>query len=80
VIDRGTRESGGRRDDLLTSMALRVRLDELASELANQQLVTYARPQSLIPPERVEISSGRPGLVVRGTPVPMTPDGSPGRR
>jgi hypothetical protein len=31
--------------------------------------VTYARPQMLIPPEKITISAKRAELVVRGTPV-----------
>jgi hypothetical protein len=29
--------------------------------------VTYARPQSLIPPERVTVSAVKPGVIARGT-------------
>jgi hypothetical protein len=29
--------------------------------------VTYARPQSLIPPERVTVSAAKPGVIARGT-------------
>jgi hypothetical protein len=31
--------------------------------------VTYARPQSLLPPERVTVTAAKPGLTVRGTPM-----------
>jgi hypothetical protein len=67
VIDEGPRTSGGRRDQLLTSMALGGALTKLAAELTHQYRVTYARPQSLIPPERVTVASGKPGLKARGT-------------
>jgi hypothetical protein len=69
VLDRGPAETGGRRDQLLTGMALNDRLKQLASQLLHQYRVTYARPQSLIPPERVTVSTPRPGLTARGTPV-----------
>ena len=61
----GTRLSGGRRDDLLTSMAFAERLHALANELKNQYQVTYARPQKLIPPKSIEVSSKRDGITVR---------------
>ena len=67
VLDEGPRATGGRRDDLLTSMALGRELTLLADELTHQYKVTYARPQSLIPPERVSVAAARPGRTVRGT-------------
>jgi VWFA-related protein len=67
VLDRGTSETGGRRDTVLSSMALQPKCKELADELTHQYRVTYARPQSLIPPERVTVAVTRPGLTARGT-------------
>ena len=69
VLDRGTSENGGRRDQLLSGMALNDRLKLLAAQLSHQYRVTYARPQSLIPPEKVTVSTARPGLTARGTPT-----------
>jgi hypothetical protein len=69
VLDRGPAETGGRRDQLLTGMALNDKLKQLANQLMHQYRVTYARPQSLIPPERVTVSTSRPGLTARGTPA-----------
>jgi len=70
VLDQGTGLAGGRRVDLLSGMGLGDGLKRMASELSNQYLVTYSRPESLIPPEKIEVSVTRPGLVARGTPVP----------
>jgi len=67
VLDEGPRTSGGRRDLLLASSALPAALKKLAAELKHQYRVTYARPQSLIPPEVVTVSATRPGLTARGT-------------
>ena len=67
VVDRGPNETGGRRDQLLSGMALNDRLKQLATQLTHQYRVTYARPQSLIPPERVTVSTPRAGLIARGT-------------
>ena len=67
VLDEGPRVTGGRREDLLTSMALGGKLTQLADELTHQYKVTYARPQSLIPPERVTVASAKTGVTARGT-------------
>ena len=67
VLDEAPRTSGGRREELLTPMALAAKLTQLADELTHQYKVTYARPQSLIPPERVTVTAARPGITARGT-------------
>jgi hypothetical protein len=67
VLDEGPRLTGGRREELLTSMALAGKLTLLADELMHQYKVTYARPQSLIPPERVTVASTKAGVTARGT-------------
>jgi len=67
VLDEGPRETGGRREELLTSMALDAKLAQLGDELTHQYKVTYARPQSLIPPERVTVAAAKPGVTARGT-------------
>lgn len=61
----GTKMTGGRRDDLLTSMAIAERLESLGNELNNQYQITYARPPKLIPPKALEVSAKRPGVTVR---------------
>jgi VWFA-related protein len=61
----GTRMTGGRRDDLLTSMALNERLRVLGRELENQYQITYARPKTLIPPKSLEVTSKRQDITVR---------------
>jgi hypothetical protein len=67
VLDDGPRQTGGRREELLTSMALDGKLTQLGDELTHQYKVTYARPQSLIPPEKVTVAAARPGVTARGT-------------
>jgi hypothetical protein len=69
VVDEGTRTTGGYREQLLTPMALAGKLKTLADQLTHQFLVTYAHPQSLIPPERVTVTAAKPGMVARGTLV-----------
>ena len=67
VLDEAPRASGGRREELLTSMALAAKLTQLSDELTHQYKVTYAHPQSLIPPERVTVVAAKPGVTARGT-------------
>jgi VWFA-related protein len=67
--DAATRATGGDRFSLLSSMALEGSLTRLADELANQYRITYGRPDTLIPPEKIEVSVRRPGLTARGTPI-----------
>ena len=64
VIDEGTSATGGRRDQLLAAQAIPERLTQVADELLNQYVITYARPESLIPPEKAQISTPRRGLTV----------------
>lgn len=66
LIDRGTRESGGRRDSLLTSMSFPGALEAVAAELNGQFKVVYARPESLIPPRETKVTSTNPALEIRG--------------
>ena len=66
----GTKVTGGRRDELLTTMALGDRLHAVLEEINNQYKLTYARPKALIPPETLEVTSKRPGVVVRARQVP----------
>lgn len=70
ALSEAARITGGRRQDLLTSMALGGRLRELAAELNKQYRVVYARPPALIPPDSIEIQTRRPELRVRATRIP----------
>jgi hypothetical protein len=69
VLDQGPSTTGGARESLLTGSALPGSLKRLATELKHQYHVTYARPQSLVPPERTTVSAAKPKLVARGTPI-----------
>jgi VWFA-related protein len=69
VLDQGTRDTGGQRVTLLSPMGLNTALDKLARELSSQYKVVYSRPESLIPPEKLEVTSARRGITVRGTPM-----------
>jgi VWFA-related protein len=69
VLDEGPRATGGYNAQLLTGMALTPKLKQLADQLTHQYKLTYSRPESLIPPEKITVSVARPGLAARGTPV-----------
>lgn len=74
VLDRGSRESGGRYEQVLASSGLPMRLKQVATDLTSQYLLTYSRPESLIPPEEITVDSNKPGVTVRGIPK-KTPKG-----
>ena len=65
VIAEGTVATGGRRDQLLSELAIPDALTKLAGELLNQYVVTYGRPDALVPPEKVQVSVKKPGLTAR---------------
>ena len=65
VIAEGTEQTGGRRDLVFAPMGIPDKLRQLADELLHQYVVTYARPETLIPPEKVQVTVTRPGLSVR---------------
>ena len=67
VLSTGTRDTGGRYDTILVGNALTGKLKELANELKSQYRVTYARPQTLIPPEKITVEAKKPELTARGT-------------
>jgi hypothetical protein len=67
LLDRGVRETGGVRRDVLTSMAFGEALTEVARVLTHQFRVVYARPQTLIPPDTFEVAAAQPGFVAHGT-------------
>jgi hypothetical protein len=69
VLDRGTRENGGTRETVISNLAIKDRLDTLASELLGQVAVTYASPDRLVPAEKITIAAAREGLTARGVPV-----------
>jgi hypothetical protein len=60
--------SGGAHLSMLVANGLSPALAKLATELKSQYKVVYARPDSLIPPDTIEITSPREGLTVRGAP------------
>lgn len=69
VLDRGPKETGGTRADVLASQAFEAKLLELAAILKAQHQVVYARPESLIPPEKIEVTAAKAGVEANGAPA-----------
>ena len=65
VIAEGTKRSGGRRDQVLAISGIPEALVRVADELNNQYVVTYGRPDRLIPPEKIQVTVSKPGVTVR---------------
>jgi Ca-activated chloride channel family protein len=65
ALAKGAEATGGRRDDLLTSMAIAHSMEALAAEMLHQYEIVYARPTTLLPPERVDVKVSRPDAMVR---------------
>lgn len=69
LMDDGPKATGGQRIQLLVANPLANALERLARELSSQYKVVYARADSLYNTGAVEITPGRPGIIVRGTPA-----------
>ena len=61
----GTERTGGRRDNVLALTAAAPKMKQMAAELINQYKVTYGRAETLIPPEKLEVTVTKPGLTAR---------------
>jgi len=64
VLGDSSGKSGGMTDAILDRMMIERRFDGLANRLVSQYIVTYARPESLIPPAKLEVSVKRDGVRV----------------
>ena len=69
TIAGGTRQTGGQRITLLTELGLDEALQKLARQLSSQYKVVYGRPESFLPPEKIDVSAAKPGVTMRGTPA-----------
>jgi hypothetical protein len=72
VLDDGPRMTGGTQSQLLVGTAMAGKLTQLAAVLTNAYKVTYAHPDSLIPPERVTVAARRSDITAYGTPIKET--------
>ena len=67
--------TGGQHLTMLAPNGLAANLEKIARELSSQYKVVYARPQTLVPPDTVEVTSGQEGLKVRGYPSSLAEGG-----
>jgi len=74
VVSRGTSETGGRFEQVLTAGSLELKAQQVATEISNQYRVTYARPARLIPPKTTQVSVRRPNMRVRSRPLQTEKD------
>ena len=68
-LDEGPRLSGGARASLVAASGIEPALLKFGRELQDQYKVVYSRPESLIPPQKVEVSSARAGITMHGAPA-----------
>lgn len=73
VLGRGTTASGGRQDQVLANSAITMRLEALATLLLHQYAVTFARPESLVPPKKISVKVSVPGARVLAPETPPRP-------
>jgi len=74
VISRGTSETGGRFEEVLSQGALDMKARQLGTEISNQYRITYLRPVRLIPPKKTEVSVRRSNLNVRSRALAQDKD------
>ena len=71
LFDRGTTETGGRRENVLTTMSMTAAMERLAAELLGQYRITFARRDAIFPPEKTEVAVRPAGLTARGIVIPL---------
>ena len=66
AVGKGTQETGGRNETVLSSMGLIPKAEELAKAISTQYRITFARPPRLVPPKATEVSVRNPDWRARG--------------
>jgi hypothetical protein len=64
VLGDGSRESGGRHDQVISTTLIPT-LEQLADELLNQYVLTCVLPDGVKPTDRLSVSSKRKGITIR---------------
>jgi len=64
VLGKGTADSGGRQYQVLANSAIGMRLDAVASHIFSQYVVTFGRPEALMPPRDIKVTVSVPGAEV----------------
>ena len=72
VIAEGTKRTGGRRDQVLAESGIAEALPRVVDDLLAQYVVTYGHPDTLIPPEKLQVTVNRPGVTVHA-PTKVAP-------
>ena len=61
--------TGGQRIVILADTGINPALQKVARQLSAQYKVVYSRPESFLPPEKIEVTGARPDVTMRGTPA-----------
>jgi VWFA-related protein len=69
LVPAGPRETGGALYTMLSPNGIGQSLEKIARDLTSQYKVVYSRPERTVPPQKIEVETGREGLTVRGTPA-----------
>jgi hypothetical protein len=64
-LEDGSRQSGGRYEQVLADSGIPAAMIGLAEELASQHVVVYSRPEGAAPPKKINVGSTRAGIKVR---------------
>jgi VWFA-related protein len=70
VLGDGSKQSGGRRTEVVTTGAIPKALQQVADDLAAQYVISYSLPDGVKPDKRVNVNLDRTGLTMR-TPAGM---------
>jgi hypothetical protein len=65
VLGDGSKQSGGRREEIVAATGVLVGLQRLAEDLIDQYEITYSLPAGVKPSDRLSVSAKRKGLSVR---------------
>jgi VWFA-related protein len=63
-LEDGSRQSGGRFEQVLVDSGIPAAMKSLAEELASQYVVVYSRPEGQVPPKKISVSVERSGIKV----------------
>ncbi len=72
LLSKAPDATGGQPFNLLAASAVEGALAKVARLLTSQYKVVYSRPDTLLPPEKIDVSSTRAGLKVHGTSARMS--------
>jgi VWFA-related protein len=65
IVGDGSKQSGGRRQEVPTTTGIPKALDSMAEEFTHQYLITYTLPDGVKPDGRVTVTAKRKGITVR---------------